>query len=90
MGKATTRTRRRVNITLSEETLRLLNRHSEKGSRSRLIEEAVRTYVASSRRTSLRRLLREGAAARADRDLRLVEEWADLDGDAWPDPQERR
>ncbi len=46
--------RKRVNITLSEETLMLIDRVSERGDRSRLIDEAVRFFVRAQRRTSVR------------------------------------
>lgn len=36
---------RRINITLPEETVRLIDRVAAKGDRSRLIDEAVRHYV---------------------------------------------
>ena len=36
---------RRINVTLPEETLQLLERVTKKGDRSRLIDEAVRRYV---------------------------------------------
>jgi len=74
---------RRVNITLPEETIRLIDRVAAKGDRSRLIAEAVRHYVAARGRTELRRRLREGAARRAARDLQLVADWFSLDEETW-------
>jgi CopG family transcriptional regulator/antitoxin EndoAI len=65
---------RRINITLPEETVQLIDRVSEKGDRSRLINDAVRRYVAFARRANLRKRLKEGALRRAERDLRLAEE----------------
>jgi CopG family transcriptional regulator/antitoxin EndoAI len=65
---------RRINITLPEETVQLIDRISEKGNRSRLIDKAVRQYVTDLRRAILRKRLKEGALRRAERDLRLAEE----------------
>jgi len=74
---------RRINITLPEETVRLMDRVSSRGDRSRLINEAVRRYVASRRRASLKKRLREGALRRAERDLQLTADWFLLDEEAW-------
>lgn len=65
---------RRINITLPEETVRLIDRVSAKGGRSGLIDRAVKRYVAQSRQTKLKKQLKEGALRRAKRDLRLAEE----------------
>ena len=74
---------RRINISLPEETVRLMDRVSPRGNRSRLINEAVRRYLASRRRATLRKKLKEGALRRAERDLRLSAEWFLLDEEAW-------
>ena len=74
---------RRVNITLPDETLELIDRVSRKSNRSRFIDQAVRHYVASQGRENLRKQLEEGAVRRADRDLRLAEEWFPLEEEAW-------
>jgi len=70
---------RRINITLPEETIRLIDRVAKKGDRSFLISEAVQRYVASIGKTRLRRLLKEGALRQAGRDLKLAQEWCNLD-----------
>ena len=70
---------RRINITLPEETIRLIDRVAKKGDRSFLISEAVQRYVASVGKARLRRLIKEGARRNADRDLKLAEEWGSLD-----------
>jgi len=74
---------RRINITLPEETARLIDRVAQKGDRSFLISEAVRHYVASVGKARLRRLLKEGAVRHAERDLKLVEEWSSADETTW-------
>lgn len=74
---------KRLNITLPERTVRLMDRVVPKGQRSRLIDQAVTRYVEEEGRANLRELLRESAKARAERDLQLAEEWFALDaGDA--------
>lgn len=74
---------RRVNITLAEETLKLIDRAAAKGDRSRFISEAVRYYVQAQGRKRLRELLKEGALKRAERDLALVEEWFPMEEEVW-------
>ena len=73
----------RINVSLPEETLRLLDRVAGKGDRSRLIDEAVRYYIDEKGRSSLKKHLKEGAIRRASRDLQLTEEWFPLDEEAW-------
>lgn len=74
---------RRLNITLPEETIRLIDRAAERGDRSRFIDQAVRFFAGQMRRASLRKLLKEGAARRASRDLLLAEEWSFLEEESW-------
>ncbi len=76
--------RQRINVTLPEETVRLSDRVSEKGDRSRLINEAIKRYIDGIGRTNLRKLLKEGSLQRAERDRRLAEEWFFLDKEVWP------
>ena len=74
---------RRINITLPEGTVRLIDRVAEKGDRSRLINEAVKRYVQEVGRTNLKKRLKEGAIREAELDLRLAEEWFSLEEEAW-------
>ena len=68
----------RLNITLPEQTVRLLDRAVPKGQRSRLIDEAVKRFVREKGRVRLRKQLERGAKARAERDLEVAEEWFTL------------
>lgn len=70
---------RRLNITLPEETVRLIDRVAKKGNRSRLISDAVRRYVRELGRANLRRRLKEGARRRAARDRALAQDWFALE-----------
>jgi CopG family transcriptional regulator/antitoxin EndoAI len=60
---------RRINITLPEATVRLIDRVAAKGDRSRPIDEAVREHVRRTGRAELRKQLREGARRNGERDL---------------------
>jgi len=73
----------RINITLPEETVRLMDRVSRKGDRSRLINDAVRRYVRQVGRARLREQLKSGYIQGAERDRRLVEEWFSIDEETW-------
>ena len=75
---------RRINITLPEATVRLLDRVAPKGDRSRLIAEAVSHYVAAAGRAQLRKWLKEGAIRRAGRDRELAADWFALDEEVRP------
>lgn len=74
---------KRVNVTLPEETLRLIDRAAGKGDRSRLIDEAVRRFVRHVGRRRFRAVLSEGARVRAERDLAIAEEWFPIEEEAW-------
>ena len=74
--------RKRVNITLSEETLALLDRITD--NRSRFIEEAVRHYLSTQGARRLRERLAEGYARRAPEHLTLAQEWFPLEEETWP------
>ncbi|MBD2771797.1 hypothetical protein [Iningainema tapete] len=73
---------RRLNITLPDETIQLIDRVTQKGDRSRFINEAVQYYIAQKALADLREQLKEGAIRRAERDLALAEEWFDLEEEA--------
>jgi CopG family transcriptional regulator/antitoxin EndoAI len=73
----------RINVSLPEETLRLLDRVTDKGDRSRFIDQAVRYYIDEKGRRELKKRLKEGAIRRAARDLQLTEEWFPLEEEVW-------
>ena len=74
---------RRLNVTLPERTVRLIDRVARRGGRSQLIDRAVRHYLHRMKRDALRKLLREGAARRAERDLNLAGDWSALEEEGW-------
>ncbi len=72
-----------VNITLPENTIRLIDRAAARDDRSRFIDQAVRHLVRQMRRAKHKKPLKDGAVRRAERDLLLTEEWFTLDEEAW-------
>jgi CopG family transcriptional regulator / antitoxin EndoAI len=48
---------KRLNVTLPEETIRLIDRSAHRGNRSRFIDQAVKYFVRDRGRTHLRRLV---------------------------------
>jgi CopG family transcriptional regulator / antitoxin EndoAI len=74
---------RRLNITLPEETVALIDRIAKTGGRSRLIDQAIREFVERRQTASLRKHLEEGARRRASRDLAIAEDWSLLEDEAW-------
>jgi CopG family transcriptional regulator/antitoxin EndoAI len=51
--------------------------------RSRLIDRAIRQFVATHSRQHLRAQLRQEALANAERDLAMAAEWFPLEEEAW-------
>jgi CopG family transcriptional regulator/antitoxin EndoAI len=74
---------RRLNISLPDETVRLLDRVAPKGERSHVIAEAVTRYVAEVGSARLRKRMKDRALKRAELDLRIAAEWFPVDEDAW-------
>ena len=75
--------RRRLNISLPDETVRLLDRIAAKGERSHVIAEAVTRYVAEVAKARLRKRMKARAVHRADLDVQIAEEWFPVDEEAW-------
>ena len=75
---------RRINITLPEPALRVVDRVAPRGNRSRFIAEAIKHYVTLTRRTELKKRLKAGALRRAERDRALAAEWFDLEEEVRP------
>ena len=83
MKKKQSQGHRRINITLPENTLQLMDRVTAKGDRSRFIAEALQRYLGEMNRKELRKQVQEGAIARAERDLKLAQEWFFIEEEAW-------
>ena len=74
---------KRLNITLPESTVDLLESAVGKGERSSFIDLAIKTYIKQAKQNSLREQLKEGAIARGERDLRLADEWFEVEEELW-------
>jgi CopG family transcriptional regulator/antitoxin EndoAI len=66
---------KRLNITLPEETVRLMDRVAGRGRRSSLIDRAVRRYVKKETRANVRKQLAASYKANAELDLQLADDW---------------
>ena len=74
---------KRLNITLPEQTVRLMDRVAGKGRRSSLIDRAVRSYVEGEARANLRRQLAESYKRDASFDVQLAQEWFPVEEEVW-------
>lgn len=74
---------KRLNITLPEQTVQLLDKVSNQGDRSRLIDYAVNDFIKRRSKRKLREQLKEAAIAMADEDLKIAQEWFPIDQEAW-------
>lgn len=75
INQKTTDTYKRVNITLPNKTIKLLDSVTDKGERSSFVDRAVHFYIEEVGRANLNKQLREGATERSSRDLSLADDW---------------
>jgi CopG family transcriptional regulator / antitoxin EndoAI len=66
---------KRINVILPATTLAVLDRVSSRGTRSAVIDLAIRDYVRSQSLRSLRERLKQESLANAERDLEMSAEW---------------
>lgn len=78
---------KRINISLPEQTVRLLDRVAPKGDRSRLIDTAVRAFIKRAGRAQIRKSLAEGYRQSAEEDLEIAADWLAADKEAWQKSQ---
>lgn len=76
---------RRINVTLPESTIAVLEDVADKGSRSTFIDEAIRERATRLKKQNLRALLKEGAIVHRERDLDVAREWFHLEEELWQD-----
>lgn len=74
---------KRLNITLPESTVALLETITSKGERSNFIDTAIKNYIQQEKQKSLRDRLKEGAIVRRERDLQLADEWFEVEEELW-------
>ena len=82
MEKMKTKSHKRIDITLPETTVRLIDRVADKGTRSYFIDRAIHFYVSTQSLQNLRNQLKEGALQRTKRDLQLAEDWFNVEHDS--------
>lgn len=73
----------RINISLPEDTVKLIDRVTRKGNRSRLIDAAVRHYVRSVGKSKLESRLAEGYRKLSKSSLEIAADWFPVDEEAW-------
>lgn len=73
---------KRIDITLPKDTVRLIDRVADKGTRSYFIDQAIHFYVSTQSRQNLRNQLKEGALGRSKRDLQLAADWFNVEHDS--------
>ncbi|MBA3633766.1 MAG: hypothetical protein H0W58_13315 [Acidobacteria bacterium] len=74
---------KRLNITLPESTIVLLESVAGKGEKSNFIDNAIKSYIRREKQNDLRQRLKEGAIARSERDLQLAKEWFEVEEELW-------
>jgi CopG family transcriptional regulator / antitoxin EndoAI len=74
---------KRLNITLPETTVVLLESIANKGERSTFIDNAIKAYIKQEKQKSLRERLKEGAIVRSERDKNLAKEWFEIEEELW-------
>ncbi|MDQ3088762.1 MAG: hypothetical protein M3Q78_09205 [Acidobacteriota bacterium] len=74
---------KRLNITLPESTVALLETVADKGARSTFIDVAIKSYIKQIQQENLRENLKTGAIARSQRDLSVSEEWFNVEEELW-------
>lgn len=78
-------THKRINITLPESTVAMLENIADKGGRSTFIDAAIRKHIHEIQKDDLREQIKAGAIANAERDLEMSREWFDLEEELWRD-----
>lgn len=73
----------RINITLPEDTIALLESVADKGSRSSFIDMAIRKHISELKKKGLRSRLKAGAIEREERDLAIAADWSELEDNLW-------
>lgn len=72
---------RRINVSLSEEAVRLLDRMAPKGDRSRFLDDLVKRTARD--REAIRARLKEGYLKRAERDRDEAAVWDSVADEVW-------
>jgi hypothetical protein len=73
----------RINVMLPESTVRVIDRLTRPGERSRFIDRAVRHYVSTASQRVIEERLKQAAIRDRDLDLSVVDEWLPADLAEW-------
>lgn len=74
---------KRINVMLSDGAIRVLYRVAPRGTRSRLISQAILHYVQTQRAARLRERLKQGYLHNSRLNLEIAQEWFPLEEEAW-------
>jgi metal-responsive CopG/Arc/MetJ family transcriptional regulator len=74
---------KRINVLLPDATIQALDRVATKGTRSRLVSEAVIYYIRARAKENLRERLKAGYQANTAENLRIAVEWFPVEEQAW-------
>jgi metal-responsive CopG/Arc/MetJ family transcriptional regulator len=74
---------RRINVVLPESTIKNLGKVAKPGERSKFIDKAVRHYISTQSKESLRAQLEFTTRRDIDLNQEIMEEWADVDRESW-------
>jgi CopG family transcriptional regulator / antitoxin EndoAI len=74
---------RRINVILSEDTVRTIDRMVRPRERSRFIQTAVQHYVATASPEALQERLKQAALRDHDLDLEIANDWSAVDQEQW-------
>ena len=74
---------KRINVILSEDTLRTVDRMARPGQRSRFIQSAVEHYISTASPEALQERLKQAALRDRDLDLEIANDWFAVDQEQW-------
>lgn len=83
---------KRINIILSDDTVRTINRMARPGHRSRFIQRAVQHYVATASPEALKDRLKKAVIRDRDLTSEIAQDWFAVDQEQWQrmDKEEKR
>jgi len=74
---------KRINVILPEATIRVIDRLSRPGRRSRFIDRAVKHYVTTASPEALEERLKQAAIRDRDLDAEIANDWFAVDREQW-------
>jgi hypothetical protein len=81
---------KRINIILPEATISTIDRLVKKGERSRLIDRAVRHYVATRSAEGISEQLKQATIRDRDLNGEITADWAAVDEESWQHIDQKR